>query len=209
METKEHVTNYGAKLRVEKGAKVVAGEKLTEGAISPKELLAVTDPLTTQEYILKEVQNTYRSQGVDISDKHIEVIASRMINKMRIVEGGGTNLLPGSLVSMHEFTDLNKDAIINGKKPASGRPVLLGITKASLETDSFLSAASFQETTRILTDAAIRGKVDHLTGMKENVIIGKLIPAGTGAKKYRNVDFDLESQFIDEEPLETLEEEFM
>lgn len=161
METKEHVTNYGAKLRVEKGAKVVAGEKLTEGAISPKELLAVTDPLTTQEYILKEVQNTYRSQGVDISDKHIEVIASRMINKMRIVEGGGTNLLPGSLVSMHEFTDLNKDAIINGKKPASGRPVLLGITKASLETDSFLSAASFQETTRILTDAAIRGKVDH------------------------------------------------
>ena len=209
VETKEHVTNYGAKLRVEKGAKVVAGEKLTEGAISPKELLAVTDPLTTQEYILKEVQNTYRSQGVDISDKHIEVIASRMINKMRIVEGGGTNLLPGSLVSMHEFTDLNKDAIINGKKPASGRPVLLGITKASLETDSFLSAASFQETTRILTDAAIRGKVDHLTGMKENVIIGKLIPAGTGAKKYRNVDFDLESQFIDEEPLETLEEEFM
>ena len=158
---------------------------------------------------MKEVQNTYRSQGVDISDKHIEVIASRMINKMRIVEGGGTNLLPGSLVSMHEFTDLNKDAIINGKKPASGRPVLLGITKASLETDSFLSAASFQETTRILTDAAIRGKVDHLTGMKENVIIGKLIPAGTGAKKYRNVDFDLESQFIDEEPLETLEEEFM
>ncbi len=209
VETKEHVTNYGAKLRVEKGDKVVAGEKLTEGAISPKELLAVTDPLTTQEYILKEVQNTYRSQGVDISDKHIEVIASRMINKMRIVEGGGTNLLPGSLVSMHEFTDLNKEAIINGKKPASGRPVLLGITKASLETDSFLSAASFQETTRILTDAAIRGKVDHLTGMKENVIIGKLIPAGTGAKKYRNVDFDLESQFIDEEPLETLEEEFM
>ena len=158
---------------------------------------------------MKEVQNTYRSQGVDISDKHIEVIASRMINKMRIVEGGGTNLLPGSLVSMHEFTDLNKEAIINGKKPASGRPVLLGITKASLETDSFLSAASFQETTRILTDAAIRGKVDYLTGMKENVIIGKLIPAGTGAKKYRNVDFDLESQFIDEEPLETLEEEFM
>ena len=209
VETKEHVTNYGSKLRVEKGSVVSAGEKLTEGAISPKELLAVTDPLTTQEYILKEVQHTYRSQGVDISDKHIEVIASRMINKIRIVEGGGTDLLPGILVNMHEFTDKNKEAILNGKKPASGRPVLLGITKASLETDSFLSAASFQETTRILTDAAIRGKVDHLTGLKENVIIGKLIPAGTGAKKYKNVDFDLESQFVDEEPLETLEEEFM
>ncbi|MBE6146812.1 MAG: DNA-directed RNA polymerase subunit beta' [Firmicutes bacterium] len=209
VETKEHVTNYGAKLRVEKGANVVAGEKLTEGAISPKELLAVTDPLTTQEYILKEVQHVYRSQGVDISDKHVEVIASRMISKIRIVEGGGTRLLPGSLVNIHEFTDLNKEAIINGKKPASGRPVLLGITKASLETDSFLSAASFQETTRILTDAAIRGKVDHLAGLKENVIIGKLIPAGTGARRYKNVDFDLESQFIDEEPLETLEEEFM
>ena len=209
VETKEHVTNYGSKLRVEKGSVVSAGEKLTEGAISPKELLAVTDPLTTQEYILKEVQHTYRSQGVDISDKHIEVIASRMINKIRIVEGGGTDLLPGILVNMHEFTDKNKEAILSGKKPASGRPVLLGITKASLETDSFLSAASFQETTRILTDAAIRGKVDHLTGLKENVIIGKLIPAGTGAKKYKNVDFDLESQFVDEEPLETLEEEFM
>ncbi|MDD6223536.1 MAG: DNA-directed RNA polymerase subunit beta' [bacterium] len=209
VEVKEHVSNYGAKLRVDKGSVVVAGEKLTEGAISPKELLDVTDPLTTQEYILKEVQHTYRSQGVDISDKHVEVIASRMINKMRILEEGDTNLLPGTLVSIYEFTDTNKNAILNGKKPASGRPVLLGITKASLETDSFLSAASFQETTRILTDAAIRGKVDHLTGMKENVIIGKLIPAGTGAKKYKEVDFDLESQFIDEEPLETLEEEFM
>jgi len=209
VETKEHVTNYGAKLRVDKGTKVTAGEKLTEGAISPKELLAVTDPLTTQEYILKEVQHVYRSQGVDISDKHVEVIASRMISKMRVVEGGGTKLLPGLLVSMREFTDANKEAIIQGKVPASARPVLLGITKASLETDSFLAAASFQETTRILTDAAIRGKVDCLQGLKENVIIGKLIPAGTGAKKYKNVDFDLESQFIDEEPLETLEDEFM
>ena len=209
VETKEHVTNYGAKLRVEKGSKVVAGEKLTEGAISPKELLAVTDPLTTQEYILKEVQNTYRSQGVDISDKHIEVIASKMISKIRIVEGGGTKFLPGALIDFSTFTEANKEAIINGKMPASGRPVLLGITKASLETESFLSAASFQETTRILTDAAIRGKVDHLEGLKENVIIGKLIPAGTGAKKYKNVDFDLASQFADEEPLETLEEEFM
>ena len=209
LETKEHVTNYGAKLCVEKGDDVVCGDKLTEGAISPKELLAVTDPLTTQEYILKEVQYTYRSQGVDIADKHIEVIARRMISKIRIIEGGDTKLLPGSLVNFREFTDSNKEAVIQGKKPALGKPILLGITKAALETDSFLSAASFQETTRILTDAAIKGKVDHLEGLKENVIIGKLIPAGTGAKAYRNVDYELASQFIDEEPLDKLEDEFM
>ena len=209
LETKEHVTNYGAKLCVEKGDEVVCGDKLTEGAISPKELLAVTDPLTTQEYILKEVQHTYRSQGVDIADKHVEIIARRMISKIRIVEGGDTNLLPGSLVNFREFTDSNKEAVIKGKKPALGKPILLGITKAALETDSFLSAASFQETTRILTDAAIKGKVDSLAGLKENVIIGKLIPAGTGSKVYRNVDYDLASQFIDEEPLDKLEDEFM
>lgn len=209
LETKEHVTNYGAKLCVEKGDKVTSGERLTEGAISPKELLAVTDPITTQEYILKEVQNTYRSQGVDISDKHIEIIARRMISKIRIIESGSTRFLPGSLVNFREFTDGNKEAIISGKKPASGKPVILGITKASLETDSFLSAASFQETTRILTDAAIKGKVDHLEGLKENVIIGKLIPAGTGAKTYMDVDYELESEFVDEEPLEKLEDQFM
>ena len=209
LETKEHVTNYGAKLCIEKGDEVVCGDKLTEGAISPKELLAVTDPLTTQEYILKEVQHTYRSQGVDIADKHVEIIARRMISKIRIVEGGDTKLLPGSLVNFREFTDSNKEAVIKGKKPALGKPILLGITKAALETDSFLSAASFQETTRILTDAAIKGKVDHLEGLKENVIIGKLIPAGTGSKVYRNVDYDLASQFIDEEPLDKLEDEFM
>ncbi len=209
LETKEHVSNYGAKLCVEKGQDVLCGEKLTEGAISPKELLAVTDPITTQEYILKEVQNTYRSQGVDISDKHIEVIARRMISKIRIVESGDTKFLPGSLVNFSEFTDGNKSAIIKGKKPALGKPVLLGITKASLETDSFLSAASFQETTRILTDAAIKGKIDQLEGLKENVIIGKLIPAGTGSKRYSNVEYDLEQEFIDEEPLDKLEDQFM
>ena len=209
LETKEHVSNYGAKLCVEKDQDVVCGEKLTEGAISPKELLAVTDPITTQEYILKEVQNTYRSQGVDISDKHIEVIARRMISKIRIVESGDTKFLPGSLVNFSEFTEGNKSAIINGKKPALGKPVLLGITKASLETDSFLSAASFQETTRILTDAAIKGKVDQLEGLKENVIIGKLIPAGTGSKRYSNVEYCLEQEFIDEEPLDKLENQFM
>ena len=209
IETKEHVTNYGAKLCVEKGDVVSCGDRLTEGAISPKELLDVTDPITTQEYILKEVQNTYRSQGVDISDKHIEVVARRMISKIRIIDGGDTKFLPGSLVNFREFTNGNKEVIITGKKPATGRPVLLGITKASLETDSFLSAASFQETTRILTDASIRGKVDHLEGLKENVLIGKLIPAGTGLKKYRDISYTLEDEFSDEEPLEKLEDEFM
>lgn len=209
LETKEHVTNYGSKLSVEKGDEVKCGDKLTEGAISPKELLDVTDPITTQEYILKEVQNTYRSQGVDISDKHIEIIARRMISRMRIIEGGDTKFLPGSLVNFYDFTNGNKDAVIHGKRPASGKPVLLGITKASLETDSFLSAASFQETTRILTDAAIKGKVDALEGLKENVIIGKAIPAGTGIKDYQDVDYTLAKEFIDEEPLERLEDQFM
>ena len=209
LETKEHVTNYGSKLRVEIGDVVTTGDKLTEGFISPKELLAVTDPLTTQEYILKEVQHVYRSQAVDISDKHVEIIAKRMISKIRIVEAGDTKFLPGSLVNFNEFTEGNKEVIISGKKPASGKPILLGITKASLETDSFLSAASFQETTRILTDASIKGKVDTLQGLKENVIIGKLIPAGTGIKAYKNVEYDLESQFVDEEPLDKLEDELM
>ena len=209
LETKEHVSNYGAKLRVELNDEVTAGDKLTEGAISPKELLAVTDPLTTQEYILKEVQSVYRSQGVDISDKHVEIIAKRMISKIRIIDSGDTLFLPGSLVNYKEFTEGNKEIIINGKRPATGKPILLGITKASLETDSFLSAASFQETTRILTDAAIRGKVDTLQGLKENVILGKLIPAGTGAKQYKNVDYELASQFIDEEPLDKLEDQLM
>ena len=209
LETKEHITNYGSKLCVEKGTEVHCGDKLTEGAIRPKELLAVTDPITTQEYILKEVQYTYRSQGVDISDKHIEIIARRMISKIRIVDGGDTHFLPGSLVNFREFTDGNKETIIKGKTPALGKPILLGITKAALETDSFLSAASFQETTRILTDAAIKGKVDPLSGLKENVIIGKLIPAGTGSKSYRDVDYELKSEFIDEEPLEQLEDQFM
>ncbi len=209
VETREHVTLYGSKLRVAKGDIVSAGDQLTEGAISPKELLAVTDPLTVQDYILKEIQKVYRSQGVDISDKHIEIIARRMISKIRINEGGDTEILPGSLISISEFTEANKEVILQGKKPATGRPILLGITKASLETDSFLSAASFQETTRILTDASIRGKVDTLQGLKENVIIGKLIPAGTGAKQYKEVDFDLTTNYNDDEPIEALEEQLL
>ena len=208
-ETREHTTNYGAKLCVEKGAEVKAGDRLTYGAISPKELLVVTDPITVQQYILLEIQKVYRSQGVDISDKHVEIIARRMISKIKIVNSGSSLFLPGTMVNINEFTDINKELILEGKMPATGRPVLLGITKASLETDSFLSAASFQETTRILTDAAIHGKVDHLNGLKENVIIGKLIPAGTGAKKYRDVEYSLENDLLKEEPLEALEEEFL
>jgi len=205
----EHVTNYGSKLKVEKGQEVVAGERLTEGNISPKELLAVTDPITTQEYILKEIQKAYRQQGVAVSDKHVEIIARRMISKIRIVDGGDTEFLVGALINFRTFTDANKEVIIKGKRPATGIPVLLGITKAALETESFLSAASFQETTRVLTDASIRGKIDSLNGLKENVIIGKLIPAGTGIKKYRNVDYELTKQVPSDEPLEALEDEFM
>jgi len=208
-ETREHTTNYGTKLCVEKGQEVKAGDRLTFGAISPKELLVVTDPITVQQYILLEIQKVYRSQGVDISDKHVEIIAKRMISKIKIVNSGDSLYLPGTMVNINEFTDVNKELILEGKMPATGRPVLLGITKASLETDSFLSAASFQETTRILTDAAIHGKVDHLNGLKENVIIGKLIPAGTGARKYREAEFNLEHDLLKEEPLEALEEEFL
>ena len=208
-ETREHLTMYGAKLKVEKGMSVNAGDQLTEGSVSPKELLAVTDPNTVQQYILKEVQKVYRSQGVDINDKHVELIARRMISQMRIVDAGDTNFVPSTTVTINEFTEGNKDVIIQGKKPAIGQPILLGITKAALQTDSFLSSASFQETTRILTEAAVKGSTDKLHGLKENVIIGKLIPAGTGAKEYMDIGYTLEKEFYDEEPSEVLEEEFM
>ena len=208
-EIREHITAYGAKLRVEKGDKVEAGDRITEGNISPKELLVVTDPNTVQQYILKEVQKVYRSQGVDINDKHVELIARRMISKIRILESGDTKLLPGITVSINEFTRGNKEVILEGKKPAQGKPILLGITKASLETDSFLSAASFQETTRILTEASVKGKVDELHGLKENVIIGKLIPAGTGAKEYTDVEYTLEKEYLSDDASEALEDEFI
>ena len=206
---KEHITNYGAKLRVSVGTEVNTGDKLTEGNINPKELLAVTDPITVQEYILKEIQKIYCSQGVGIADKHIEIMARRMISKIKVIDPGDTDLLIGKLVSINDFTDANKKVILEGKRPATGRPTILGITKASLETESFLSAASFQETTRVLTDAAIKGKIDRLEGLKENVIIGKLIPAGTGSKKYSNVDFELANKYVDTEPLDVLEEQLM
>ncbi len=209
VETRKHTTNYNVKLTVQEGQEVKAGQRLTYGAISPKELLVVTDPITTQQYILSETQKVYRSQGVDISDKHVEIIAKRMISKIKIINSGDSFFLPGTMVNINKFTDVNKGLILEGKRPATGRPILLGITKASLETDSFLSAASFQETTRILTDAAIHGKVDKLEGLKENVILGKLIPAGTGAKKYRNASYELELDNLNEEPLEALEQELL
>ena len=208
-EVRKHLTMFGAKLKVEEGSKVNVGDQLTEGSVSPKELLAVTDPNTVQQYILKEVQKVYRSQGVDINDKHVELIAKRMISQIRIIEAGDTDFVPSTVVSISEFTKGNRNVIIEGKKPASGQPILLGITKAALQTDSFLSSASFQETTRILTEAAVKGSTDNLHGLKENVIIGKLIPAGTGAKEYMDIGYTLEKEFYDEEPSEVLEEEFM
>ena len=206
---REHVTNYNMKVRVSVGDMVEAGDKLTEGVISPKELLAVTDPLTAQEYILKEVQKVYKLQGVDISDKHIEIIVKRMINKVRITDAGDTDFVEGLTVSLREFTEGNKPVILSGGVPAKGNPIMLGITKSSLETDSFLSAASFQETTRVLTDAAIHGKVDYLQGLKENVIIGKLIPAGTGYKQYSDITIELEKDVLDDDASEVLEEKLM
>ena len=209
IETREHVTQYNSKLKVEKGDVVVAGQALTEGSVSPKELLAVTDPTTVQGYILKEIQKVYKSQGVDVSDKHVETVVKRMITKIKIVDPGDTNLIEGLSVTLREFAEVNKPVILAGGVPATGKPVMLGITKASLETDSFLSAASFQETTRILTDAATRGKVDMLNGLKENVILGKLIPAGTGAKQYNNIEVMLKNELLDDDAAEVLEEKFL
>ena len=206
---RNHVTNYNMKLRVSVGDEVNSGDKLTEGVIAPKELLAVTDPLTAQEYILKEIQSVYKLQGVDVNDKHIEIIVKRMINKMKVVDPGDTHFVEGLSVSLKEFTEGNKPVLLSGGVPAKGNPIMLGITKSSLETDSFLSAASFQETTRVLTDAAIKGKTDYLKGLKENVIIGKLIPAGTGAREYANIDIALEKQFLGDDASETLEENLM
>ena len=207
--SRDHITLYEAKLVVEVGTEVNAGDKLTVGTISPKELLEVTDPITTEMYILKEVQKVYKSQGVDISDKHVEIITSRMINKMKVVESGDSDLVSGLTVSTRTFAERNKPVILSGGVPATGKPVILGITKSALETDSFLSSASFQETTRILTEASVKGKVDNLHGLKENVIIGKLIPAGTGMKEYMDVGYTLEKQFFDDEASEALEDEFI
>jgi len=186
-ESKVYSVPYGSRIRVTVGQRVEAGDELTDGAIDPKDMLRIKGISGVQNYLLQEVQRVYRNQGVEINDKHIEVMIRQMLRKIRIVDAGDTNLLPGSYVDIHEYEEANKKALFSGLEPAVARPVLLGITKASLETDSFLSAASFQETTRVLTDAAIKGKVDQLLGLKENVIIGKLIPAGTGMQRYRGI----------------------
>jgi len=179
-DVKEYKTVFGARLRVKPGDTIKNGGKITEGAISPKKLLEVSDAAAVQNYIIKEVQKVYRSQGIAISDKHIEVIVKQMLNKVLIITGGDTDMIPGTKVSIVEFTNKNRDVLLKGGRPAYGKSLVLGITKAALETESFLSAASFQETTRVLTDAAIKGKTDTLHGLKENVITGKLIPAGRG-----------------------------
>ena len=186
-ETKVYQVPYGARLKVENGSVVEAGDELCEGSVNPHDILKIKGIRGVQTYLLQEVLRVYRLQGVDINDKHIEVIIRQMLRKVKVENPGDTEMLPGELVDVFEFEDLNNEMILAGKTPAQGKRVLLGITKASLATDSFLSAASFQETTRVLTDAAIKGKTDPLLGLKENVIIGKLIPAGTGMSRYRNI----------------------
>ncbi|HGZ5743597.1 TPA: DNA-directed RNA polymerase subunit beta' [Staphylococcus aureus] len=189
-ETRSYLASGTSRIIVEIGQPVQRGEVLTEGSIEPKNYLSVAGLNATESYLLKEVQKVYRMQGVEIDDKHVEVMVRQMLRKVRIIESGDTKLLPGSLVDIHNFTDANREAFKHRKRPATAKPVLLGITKASLETESFLSAASFQETTRVLTDAAIKGKRDDLLGLKENVIIGKLIPAGTGMRRYSDVKYE-------------------
>jgi DNA-directed RNA polymerase subunit beta' len=188
VESRTYTAPYTSRLKVAINDKIEHGQELTEGSIDPKELIKVRDVNSVQEYLLREVQKVYRMQGVEIGDKHIEVMVRQMLRKVRVIDAGETDVLPGTLLDIHQFTDANEKALLSGNMPATGRPVLLGITKASLETDSFLSAASFQETTRVLTDAAIKGKRDELLGLKENVIIGKLVPAGTGMQRYRKAE---------------------
>ena len=188
IDTRSYSVPYTASVAVAEGDYVHRGDKLTLGSVDPKELIQVTDTLTTEEYILAEVQKAYRMQGVDIADKHVEVLTRQMLQKVRVLDPGETDILPGEVMDIGQFRDRNKEVIISGGIPATAQSVILGITKAALETNSFLSAASFQETTRVLTDASIRGKNDPLLGLKENVIIGKIIPAGTGMPVYRNME---------------------
>ena len=186
-ESKAYLIPYGSRIKIQDGAMLEAGDELTEGSVNPHDILKIKGLRAVQDYMLREVQRVYRLQGVDINDKHIEVIVRQMLKKVRVENKGDSEFLPGTMVDVLEFEDVNKQLEAEGKEPAAGEQIMLGITKASLATDSFLSAASFQETTKVLTEAAIKGKVDHLKGLKENVIIGKHIPAGTGMKKYRDV----------------------
>ena len=188
--SKTYLIPYGSRIKITDGQVLEAGDELTEGSVNPHDILRIKGVRAAQDYMLREVQRVYRLQGVDISDKHIEVLVRQMLKKIRVEENGDSDFLPGTLVDVLEFEEVNERLEKEGKTPAEGKQVMLGITKASLATDSFLSAASFQETTKVLTEAAIKGKVDHLVGLKENVIIGKLIPAGTGLKHYGDIKLD-------------------
>ena len=203
-ETKTYLIPYGSRIKIMDGAILEAGDELTEGSVNPHDILKIKGVRAVQDYMLQEVQRVYRLQGVEINDKHIEVIVRQMLKKIRIETNGDSEFLPGTLVDILDFDDVNEKLVEEGLEPAEGKQVLLGITKASLATNSFLSAASFQETTKVLTEAAIKGKVDPLIGLKENVIIGKLIPAGTGMKRYG--DLKLDSDLMDEEFIEIEEE---
>src|SRR5690625_4734846 len=209
-DTRSYKLPRNARMRVDVGDTVERGDAFNEGSIDPKELLAVSGVSKLQEYILKEVQYAYRSQGVEIGDKHVEVIARQMLRKIRILDPGDTEILPGELMDIHDFKDHVTETLMSGGQPATARPVLLGITKAALETNSFLSAASFQETTRVLTDAVIRGKLNDLVGLKENVIIGKQIPAGTGIQLYTDLApklVGIDNEMISENSEEDISEE--
>lgn len=210
-ESKAYLIPYGSRIKILDGAILEAGDELTEGSVNPHDLLKIKGIRAVQDYMLREVQRVYRLQGVDISDKHIEVIVRQMLKKTRIENSGDTDFLPGTLVDVLDYEEINERLIAEGKEPAEGKQVMLGITKAALATNSFLSAASFQETTKVLTEAAIKGKVDNLIGLKENIIIGKLIPAGTGMKRYRNVhlssDQRLEEALALDDELDFEEEE--
>ena len=192
-ESKAYLIPYGSRVKITDGQVLEAGDELTEGSVNPHDLLKIKGIRAVQDYMLREVQRVYRLQGVDIADKHIEVIVRQMLKKIRIETNGDTDFLPGTLVDILEYEDMNAELVAQGKEPAEGKQVLLGITKAALATNSFLSAASFQETTKVLTEAAIKGKIDPLVGLKENVIIGKLIPAGTGMKRYRTTALDTDA----------------
>ena len=198
-ESKAYLIPYGSRIKVADGAELEAGDELTEGSVNPHDILRIKGLRAVQDYMIQEVQRVYRLQGVEINDKHIEVIVRQMLKKIRIEDNGDTELLPGTMVDFLEYEDINEQMEAEGKTPAEGKQVLLGITKASLATDSFMSAASFQETTKVLTEAAIKGKVDHLVGLKENVIIGKLIPAGTGLKRYSNIKLSTDDMLKEEE----------
>ena len=199
-ESKTYLIPYGSRIKIQDGDYLEAGDELTEGSVNPHDILRIKGVRAVQDYMIREVQRVYRLQGVEINDKHVEVIVRQMLKKIRIENNGDTEFLPGTLVDVLDFEEENEKLIKEGKEPADGKQVMLGITKASLATNSFLSAASFQETTKVLTEAAIKGKVDPLIGLKENVIIGKLIPAGTGMKKYANIKLDTDGE--DEEELE-------